>query len=195
MTTPYQDRSDASAEPPKKGPSAVVRLVLLATGWITTGLALAGAVLPVLPTTPFLLLAAACFVRSSPKLHQRLLQTRRLGPYLQQWEQDKSVPADAKLRAYVLVAVTFAISIYVVDSSPLRLVLAGLGLGVIALLVLLRTTKEPSDDAGDEDQGQRALSSANRSSSSSMRPDSSMNSMASLSSAKSSSRPSETARA
>lgn len=157
---------------PRTARSAPLRLALQAAGWACVGLALAGAVLPVLPTTPFLLLAAACFVRSSPGLHRHLLEHRRLGPYLRQWELDRSVPRQAKRRAYAVVVLTFAASIAVVASGPLRLVLAGLGLGVIALLVLLRTTEEHA-------QRQRAPAEVERASSAAARP----------------SRPSETARA
>jgi hypothetical protein len=118
------------------------RIVLLAAGWLTAGLALVGVMLPVLPTTPFLLVAAACFLRSSPTLHKRLLNDRRFGPYLRQWDHDRSIPARAKRRAYAVVAVTFSISIWFVDAAWLRFTLAGLGIGVIVLLVMLRTTGE-----------------------------------------------------
>src|SRR5262245_46879620 len=62
-----------------------MRIVWLVAGWLAMGLGLAGVFLPLLPTTPFLLLAAACFVRSSPRLHARLLAHPRLGPFLEQW--------------------------------------------------------------------------------------------------------------
>jgi len=112
-------------------------------GWTALGLGIAGIPLPLLPTTPFLILAAACFARSSPELHRRLLAHERLGPYLRQWREDRSVPPRAKRRALVLVAITFAISIALVDRTPLRIALALLGLGLLVFLARLRTAAPP----------------------------------------------------
>lgn len=138
-----------------------MRALLVAIGCAAFGLAVAGAVLPILPTTPFLLLAAACFVRSSPSLHARLLATKSLGPYLRQWQEDHSVPAGAKLRAYGVVGVTFSSSIAFADASWLKLVLAGLGFGVIATLVLLRTTGGEEEDVGARPAVLRAAPGSN----------------------------------
>ena len=60
-------------------PSPIKRVVLLTVGWLSIALAIVGIPLPVLPTTPFLILAAACFVRTSPRLHERLLSDKRFG--------------------------------------------------------------------------------------------------------------------
>ena len=116
-----------------------MRIVLLVAGWLAMALGLAGVFLPLLPTTPFLLLAAACFVRSSPALHARLMAHPRLGPFLEQWRRERSIPRAAKQRAYVLVVACFALSIALVDSTPLRLGLAALGLGLLVFLSRLRT--------------------------------------------------------
>jgi len=119
-----------------------LRWVLAGIGWLTLGLAIAGVFLPLLPTTPFLLLAAACFLRSSPKLHRRMLADPRFGPYLEQWQRDRSIPAGAKRRAYLLVVVTFGISIAFVDATGLRVFLGVLGVGVLGLLFFLRTAPD-----------------------------------------------------
>jgi uncharacterized membrane protein YbaN (DUF454 family) len=123
-----------------------LRWLLLVLGILFTGLAAAGAFLPLLPTTPFLLLAGACFVRSSPALHQRLLANRAFGPYLAQWQHDRSIPRSAKRKAYVLVVVTFAVSIALVGPLWLRLVLVSLMVVLIAFLAWLPTTHEPGSD-------------------------------------------------
>jgi len=130
------DSVEASKRP------VVVRGFLKLIGWGSIGLAFIGIPLPLLPTTPFLLLAAACFVRSSPELHQRLLQHPKLGPFLRQWQKERSVSRAAKHRAYAVVVISFTISILAVEGALLR---AGLGLGAVALLVFLaslRTTRE-----------------------------------------------------
>ena len=116
-----------------------MRIVLLAAGWLAMALGLAGVFLPLLPTTPFLLLAAACFVRSSPALHARLLAHPRLGPILAQWQRERSIPHAAKRRAYALVVGCFALSIALVHSTGLRVSLAVLGLGLLVFLSRLRT--------------------------------------------------------
>ena len=80
--------------------NVLARSCLLALGFLFLALAVVGAFLPVLPTTPFLLVAAACFARSSPAFHRRLLANRVFGPYLVQWQHDHSVPREAKRKAY-----------------------------------------------------------------------------------------------
>lgn len=140
-------RSATDAGPP--GPRPPVpgwrRWALLAVGWSAIGLAVAGVALPLVPTTPFLLLAAACFVRSSPRLHRKMRAHPRLGPYLEQWERDRSIPRGAKLRAYLLVVLTFSISIAVVDRTGLRVFLALLGTGLLVFLARLRTAEATRD--------------------------------------------------
>jgi len=122
-----------------EGRGGLTRLLLLAAGWLALVLGFAGVFLPLLPTTPFLLLAAACFVRSSPALHARMLAHPRLGPFLRQWRRERSIPRAAKRRAYVLVVGCFALSIWFVEGLALRLALGALGLGLIVFLARLRT--------------------------------------------------------
>lgn len=133
--------------------SAPVRWGLFVIGLASTVLALVGALLPVLPTTPFLILAAACFVRSSPGFHQRLLANRMFGPYLRQWQHDHTVPRDAKRKAYGLVILSFTISIVLTQAFWLRLTLAGIGLALLILLRCLPTTprSRPADEASSAD--------------------------------------------
>lgn len=122
----------------RQGP---MRWILFVAGWLCAALGALGAFLPVLPTTPFLLLATACFLRSSPRLHARLLANERFGPYLRQWEQDRSVPRSAKHRAYALVALTFAVSILVAGNPWVRGVLVACLVGLLAFLRSLPETE------------------------------------------------------
>lgn len=128
--------------------SGLARWLLLVAGVLATLLGAAGAFLPLLPTTPFLLLAAACFARSSPAFHRRLLANRVFGPYLAQWRREHTIPRDAKRKAYGLVVVSFAISIALVDAVWLRGVLVVLGVLLLVLLLRLPTTPRLRDDTG-----------------------------------------------
>ena len=120
-------------------PSPIKRVVLLTVGWLSIALAIVGIPLPVLPTTPFLILAAACFVRTSPRLHERLLSDKRFGQLLAQWQARRSIPRYAKRRAYLLIVVTFSLSIAMVDVTGLRVMLGCIALGVISFLASLKT--------------------------------------------------------
>ncbi|MDH5700144.1 MAG: YbaN family protein, partial [Nitrospirota bacterium] len=61
-------------------PASLVRFILLVVGWVSLALGILGIFFPLLPTTPFILLAASCFSKSSPRLHSRLLNQPLLGP-------------------------------------------------------------------------------------------------------------------
>ena len=140
MTDPL-DESLAPPVPTRPQATGVKRIALLVVGGLSTGLALIGAFLPILPTTPLLLLAMACYLRSSPELNRRLLANRAFGPYLAQWQHDHTVPLSAKRKAYGLVVVSFALSIWFVDTGWLRLALGFIALGLLVFLARLRTTQ------------------------------------------------------
>ena len=86
--------------------------LLILLGWLFVLLGAIGILVPILPTTPFLILALALFAKSSPKFHQMLLDNRWLGKILRQWEEEKTVSRQIKIRASLLIFVSFSISIY-----------------------------------------------------------------------------------
>ncbi len=113
------------------------RTLLIVTGWIFVLLGVIGAVLPVLPTTPFLIVALFVFARSSPRFHRMLLENRWFGPGLKQWERDRTVTRQTKRTASVLIAVTFLISIaFMYERQELQLFL--LVLATVLLLFIWR---------------------------------------------------------
>lgn len=130
----------------RRGPA---RWLLVVAGVLLAGLGLIGVALPILPTTPFLLAASACFLRSSPRLHERLLRNRAFGPYLAEWQESRTVPAAAKRRAYALAVVTFSLSIWLVDHTALRWMLAAIGVALVVFLMRLPTStaRDASTDA------------------------------------------------
>jgi len=91
------------------------RYLLIILGWLFVILGAIGAVLPLLPTTPFLILALACFAESSPRFHKMLLDNKWFGPPLAQWEHSKTIRRKIKHKVMVLIIATFGISIWVLS--------------------------------------------------------------------------------
>ena len=77
-------------------PNPLFRAVWLAFGGVCVALATAGAVLPLLPTTPFLLLAAFAFARSSPRLHAWIMGHKRFGPLIRDWHEHGAISRRTK---------------------------------------------------------------------------------------------------
>ena len=115
-----------------RGP--IQRALLLTSGALLTMVAVIGLFLPILPTTPFLILAAGCFARSSPAMYRALLANKSFGHLLAQWQSNRSIPAGAKVKAYSLILVSFSISIYLVEPVGLRLILGCLGAALLLFL-------------------------------------------------------------
>lgn len=125
-------------------PSAISplwRAVLILVGTASLALGVIGIVLPVLPTTPFLLLTAACYARASTRLYSWLLGQRSLGPIVTEWRRSRSLPPGVKTRALVVVAVTFAVSVILVDVLALRLILLVTGTVVATFLYRIPTAQ------------------------------------------------------
>ncbi|HQZ46511.1 MAG TPA: YbaN family protein [Usitatibacteraceae bacterium] len=121
-----------------------MRIVLVASGFAAMGLGIAGLVLPVLPTTPFMLVAAACFARSSPRFHRWLLEHRVFGPIVSEWERHRAIAWKTKLWAIALMSGTLAASIvFFVKPTWLRLALALFGLFLAAWLYRIPSRDRP----------------------------------------------------
>lgn len=107
--------------------SPFVRLLYLGAGFLALFLAVLGALLPVLPTTPFVLLAAACFARGSERFHQKLLENRIAGPIIREWQLYHSIPPRVKRWAYLLMAISFGSSILIVPEIWQKVMLVAIG--------------------------------------------------------------------
>jgi uncharacterized membrane protein YbaN (DUF454 family) len=125
----------SSPKSPDASPPA--RWLFAVLGFVALALAGIGVVLPLLPTTPFVLLAAACFARSSPRFHRWLLRSRLFGPTIHRWQENRCVSRRTKIVAIGLIAVTFAISIGAVSHLAARVGLALLGAGLAIVVFLL----------------------------------------------------------
>lgn len=98
--------------------SPTVRALLWMAGVLALVLGLIGVALPGLPTTPFVLLAGACFVRASPRSHAWLLRSRLFGPLLREWEQHRSIPRRVKRFALAAMIVTGGFSVWYLAGRP-----------------------------------------------------------------------------
>jgi uncharacterized membrane protein YbaN (DUF454 family) len=78
------------------------KYLLILIGWISVVLGVIGALLPIMPTTPFILLAAWCFARSSERFHQWLLNQRHLGPIVRDWDNGEGLPYKLPTRLILL---------------------------------------------------------------------------------------------
>lgn len=97
-----------------------------ATGIFCIGLAILGAILPILPTTVFLLMATACFAKSSPRLQQKLLNNKTFGPLIHEWQQHRSIPRKAKRVAMLTIVLSVVWSTYLLQNAMLSLLVIAL---------------------------------------------------------------------
>lgn len=112
-------------------------MVLKLVGFLMVGLALLGAFLPVLPTTPFLLVAATCFAKSSPKWHQWLLSHKLFGPFLTNWQQHRCITLKTKLFAVTCICVFGGYSLYLLVERPVVQLVTG-GLLLVGFVTVAR---------------------------------------------------------
>lgn len=111
-------------------------------GWTCVGLGIAGAFLPLLPTTPFLLLAAFAFSRGSEHLHAWLLEHPQLGPPIHHWRTHGAISTQVKVIASISLVVVFAISLFM--QAPQWLLLTQ-GVILCGVALFLWTRKPPPD--------------------------------------------------
>jgi uncharacterized membrane protein YbaN (DUF454 family) len=107
-----------------------MKTLLNIAGVIALLLAILGLFLPLLPATPFLLLASACFARGSDRLHGWLLRHRVFGAYLRNVEAGNGIPLRAKIVALAMMWASLAFSIVHFDHTGLRILLLAVGCGV-----------------------------------------------------------------
>lgn len=140
MTQPRPE--DTPTPEPALHRSAVVRVLLIAAGLMATLLGVIGAFLPVMPTTPFLLVAGACFARASPRLDRMLTRSATFGPTIVEWRRHRSIPWRTKLTAIGLMSAMLTVSI-VVFVRPWWAQALAAGVGVVTAVWLWRV---PSRD-------------------------------------------------
>lgn len=117
--------------------------LLIILGWMFVTLGAVGVFLPLLPTTPFLILALGLFSKSSPRFHQMLLNNQWFGPSLKQWEESKTISRNTKYKASTLIVLTFLISIAILTGRIYLQVLL-IFIAFILLCFIWRIKESPS---------------------------------------------------
>lgn len=119
-----------------------VRYALLAVGWLSVALGVIGIFVPILPTTPFLLLAAACFMRSSERFYHWLVDHPRLGPWIRDYLEGNGIPLKGKVYALGLMWLSIGFSCYLVPLFWARLFM--LTSAVLVSLYILKQKTLPN---------------------------------------------------
>jgi len=122
--------------------SNLSRGVLIIAGTFFVGLGILGIFLPILPTTPFLLLAAACYVRGSERFYNWLLNNKWFGNYIKNYLERKGVPLKVKILSISFLWITIGYSaVFVVHISLVRIILILIAIGVTIHILSIRTLK------------------------------------------------------
>ena len=113
----------------KEAKNPLLRFLWVGLGCLFVGLGAIGAVVPGMPTTVFLVLAAACFIRSSQKLYDWLISNKTFGPYLKDYREGKGIPRRAKVLALsmIVIFVSFAV-FYAIEVTQIKILVGFIGL-------------------------------------------------------------------
>jgi uncharacterized membrane protein YbaN (DUF454 family) len=138
MKNPDQEISNSRARKQK-----IFRTSLFIAGTFSLVLGAVGVFLPILPTTPFLLLSAACYLRSSERMHRWLLNNRWFGNYIRNYQEGKGIPLKTKVLAMIVLWGAILYSAFIVLDEILiaQIVLLAIALGVSIHLVRLPNLK------------------------------------------------------
>ena len=143
MGTGAEGGPGGKAHVKKAMPGRLFRGTLVAAGTFFLALGVVGIFIPLLPTTPFLLLAAACYARGSKRLHDWLLGNRLFGRYIRNYREGKGVPLGAKALSVAFLWATILISAWwFVSDIYIRAALVAIALAVSAHILTIRTLRE-----------------------------------------------------
>lgn len=141
---PPEDKAASSSEN-FSSRHPLLRYLLLLVGWLSLLLGSIGIFVPLLPTTPFLLLAAACFLRSSERLYRWLLSHPRLGPYIEGYLSGRGIPKRAKWYSLLLMWPSLLFSGFVLLDGNWGWLLVATGVAVSTYIL-----RQPTLAAGQE---------------------------------------------
>lgn len=119
--------------------TSVKKYLLISLGSIALGLGIIGVFLPVLPTTPFLLLASFCYLRSSKRMYNWLIRHKIFGAYIYSYLTYKAIPKKVKIGTLIFLWSTLMISMLLSSSLHIRIFLIVVGTGVTLHLLTMKT--------------------------------------------------------
>jgi len=126
-----------------QGPKRIERIICIFIGSIAVVVGIIGIVVPLLPTTPFLLLAAACYARSSQRLYNWLVSNRWCGRYIRSYRSGAGIPVKAKALTIFLLWLTIGFSVLLIVSNLLvKITLLLIAIGVTVHVMLLPTYRD-----------------------------------------------------
>lgn len=128
----------------------IVKGSLILSGTACVALGVLGIFLPLLPTTPFLLLAAACYVRSSDRLYCWLIGHRYLGPFIRNFRDGKGMPRRAKVYTLLLLWISLLFSMYRLPKPWIICLLVLTGIGTTSLILRMKTLEEFPEEAAPQ---------------------------------------------
>lgn len=145
--THQKSQNQTQNEPNKidKERSKFVKGLYFTAGTICLILGIIGIVLPILPTTPFLLLAAACYARSSERFYNWLLNNRILGSYIRNYREGKGMPIKIKIFTITLLWITILISVFFIQILWVRILLIIIACAVSIHIILIRPKNRKKD--------------------------------------------------
>lgn len=120
-----------------------LRYLLISAGTIFLGFGIIGIFLPVLPTTPFLLLAAACYARSSKRFYDWLMNNKWFGTYIKNYREGRGVPLKFKIFTISLLWITILVSVFfVINNYWVKIILILIAIGVTIHILTIKTYKQ-----------------------------------------------------
>lgn len=120
-------------------------VLLIGFGSVSLVAGVVGIFLPLLPTTPLLLLASTCYLRSSPKLSQKLLNNKYLGSYIKSYKENKGIPLKTKVLVLTLLWISLSYSIiFVISSLMIKFLLIIIGTLVTKHIITIKTLRNIS---------------------------------------------------
>ena len=121
----------------------MIKHILILFGSIFLGLGFIGIIVPGLPTTPFLLLAAGCYVRSSDRLYSWLLDHKFFGKYIRNFRETRSIPLRSKIISIIVMWVMIGISVSIfIEIFNVKIIIVILGIIGTLVVLIISTTRE-----------------------------------------------------
>src|SRR4030067_976950 len=123
--------------------SGLKKALFITAGTISLGLGTVGLFLPILPTTPFLLLSAACYYKGSERMHGWLLNSKLFGSYIRNYKEGKGISQMGKILSFFLLWITISYSaFFIVNNSIVQIVLFTIAIAVTVHIIALPTLKK-----------------------------------------------------